>query len=56
MAQPAAKPGAKGDLKIGVLFSKEGAWGSYGAKSFRAIDAAIADANEAGGVNGYKLV
>src|SRR5690606_13712501 len=46
----------KGEIPIGVLFSRDGAWGTYGAKSFRAIDFAIEDVNAAGGINGYRLV
>lgn len=55
LAPVTAGPSFKGDIKIGTLYSKEGVWGSYGAKALRAIDLAVTDVNNDGGINGYRL-
>jgi branched-chain amino acid transport system substrate-binding protein len=46
---------AQQELKIGVIYTVDGAWGSYGQKSFRGIRAAAEDLNAKGGVNGMKV-
>lgn len=46
---------AQQELKIGVIYTVDGAWGSYGQKSFRGIRAAAEDLNAKGGVNGMKI-
>ena len=43
------------EIKIGVLYTVDGVWGSYGEKSFRGIRAAAEDINAKGGVNGVKV-
>jgi branched-chain amino acid transport system substrate-binding protein len=43
------------ELKIGVIYTVDGAWGSYGQKSFRGARAAAEDLNAKGGVNGMKI-
>ncbi|MSQ72366.1 MAG: hypothetical protein EXR27_13880 [Betaproteobacteria bacterium] len=43
------------ELKIGVLYTVDGPWGSYGEKSFRGIRAAAEDINAGGGVNGVRI-
>ena len=50
-----ATPAFKGDIPLGVLYTKDGVWGSYGVRAFRAIDIAVQDVNAAGGINGYRL-
>ena len=46
---------AQQELKIGVIYTVDGAWGSYGQKSFRGIRAAAEDLNAKGGINGMKV-
>lgn len=43
------------EIKIGVIYTVEGAWGSYGQKSFRGIRMSAEDLNAKGGVNGAKI-
>ena len=43
------------ELKIGVIYTVDGAWGSYGKKGFQGVRAAAEDINARGGVNGMKL-
>jgi branched-chain amino acid transport system substrate-binding protein len=43
------------EIKIGVIYTVEGAWGSYGQKSFRGIRMSAEDINAKGGVNGTKI-
>jgi branched-chain amino acid transport system substrate-binding protein len=43
------------EIKIGVIYTVEGAWGSYGQKSFRGIRMSAEDINAKGGVNGAKI-
>ncbi len=43
------------EIKIGVIYTVEGAWGSYGQKSFRGIRMSADDINAKGGVNGAKI-
>ena len=43
------------EIKIGVMYTVDGVWGSYGEKSFRGIRAAAEDINAKGGVNGVKI-
>src|SRR3954468_3653490 len=43
------------ELKIGVIYTVDGAWGSYGKKGFQGVRAAAEDVNARGGVNGMKL-
>lgn len=43
------------EIKIGVIYTVDGVWGSYGQKSFRGIRAAAEDLNAKGGVNGAKI-
>jgi branched-chain amino acid transport system substrate-binding protein len=43
------------EIKIGVIYTVEGAWGSYGQKSFRGIRMSAEDINAKGGVNGAKV-
>ena len=46
---------AQQELKIGVIYTVDGAWGSYGKKGFQGVRAAAEDINARGGVNGMKL-
>ena len=46
---------AQQELKIGVIYTVDGAWGSYGKKGFQGVRAAAEDINAAGGVNGMKI-
>lgn len=55
MALAAPLSHAQQELKIGVIYTVDGAWGSYGQKSFRGIRAAAEDLNAKGGVNGMKV-
>jgi len=43
------------ELKIGVIYTVDGAWGSYGKKGFQGVRAAAEDINARGGVNGMKI-
>jgi branched-chain amino acid transport system substrate-binding protein len=43
------------ELKIGVIYTVDGAWGSYGKKGFQGVRAAAEDINAHGGVNGMKI-
>jgi branched-chain amino acid transport system substrate-binding protein len=43
------------ELKIGVIYTVDGAWGSYGKKGFQGVRAAAEDINARGGVNGMKV-
>ena len=43
------------ELKIGVIYTVDGAWGSYGKKGFQGVRAAAEDVNARGGVNGMKI-
>jgi branched-chain amino acid transport system substrate-binding protein len=43
------------EIKIGVIYTVDGVWGSYGQKSFRGVRAAAEDINAKGGVNGAKI-
>lgn len=43
------------EIKIGVIYTVEGAWGSYGAKSFRGVRYAADDLNAKGGIEGVKI-
>ena len=43
------------ELKVGVIYTVDGAWGSYGKKGFQGVRAAAEDINARGGVNGMKL-
>src|SRR5258708_34123810 len=43
------------EIKIGVIYTVEGAWGSYGQKSFRGIRMSAHDINAKGGGNGAKI-
>jgi len=46
---------AQQELKIGVIYTVDGVWGSYGKKGFQGVRAAAEDINARGGVNGMKL-
>ncbi len=46
---------AQQELKIGVIYSVDGVWGSYGKKGFQGVRAAAEDLNARGGVNGMKI-
>src|SRR5690242_15978984 len=46
---------AQQELKIGVIYTVDGAWGSYGKKSLQGVRAAAEDLNASGGVNGMKI-
>jgi branched-chain amino acid transport system substrate-binding protein len=46
---------AQQELKIGVIYTVDGAWGSYGKKGFQGVRAAAEDLNARGGVNGMKI-
>ena len=46
---------AQQELKIGVIYSVDGVWGSYGKKGFQGVRAAAEDVNARGGVNGMKI-
>jgi branched-chain amino acid transport system substrate-binding protein len=46
---------AQQELKIGVIYTVDGAWGSYGKKGFQGVRAAAEDINARGGVNGMKI-
>lgn len=46
---------AQQELKIGVIYTVDGAWGSYGKKGFQGVRAAAEDINARGGVNGVKI-
>ena len=46
---------AQQELKVGVIYTVDGAWGSYGQKSFRGARMAAEDLNAKGGVNGRKI-
>ena len=43
------------ELKIGVIYTVDGVWGSYGKKGFQGVRAAADDVNARGGVNGMKI-
>jgi branched-chain amino acid transport system substrate-binding protein len=43
------------EIKIGVLYTVDGPWGSYGQKSFRGVRSAAEDINASGGINGVKI-
>ena len=43
------------ELKIGVIYTVDGVWGSYGKKGFQGVRAAAEDLNARGGVNGMKI-
>jgi branched-chain amino acid transport system substrate-binding protein len=43
------------EIKIGVIYTVEGAWGSYGVKSFRGVRYAADDLNAKGGIEGVKI-
>ena len=46
---------AQQELKIGVIYTVDGVWGSYGKKGFQGVRAAAEDVNARGGVNGMKI-
>jgi len=43
------------EIKIGVVLSVDGPWGSYGKKAFRGVRLAAEDVNKAGGINGMMI-
>jgi len=43
------------EIKIGVIYTVDGVWGSYGKKGFQGVRAAADDVNARGGVNGMKI-
>jgi branched-chain amino acid transport system substrate-binding protein len=43
------------EIKIGVIYTADGAWGAYGTEGFRGADYAAADLNAEGGINGVKV-
>jgi branched-chain amino acid transport system substrate-binding protein len=55
MALAAPLSYAQQELKIGVIYTVDGAWGSYGKKGFQGVRAAAEDINARGGVNGMKI-
>lgn len=52
---PALAAAQAQELKIGVIYTVDGAWGSYGKKGFQGVRAAAEDINARGGVNGMKI-
>jgi len=46
---------AQQELKIGVIYTVDGVWGSYGKKGFQGVRAAAEDVNARSGVNGAKI-
>ena len=42
------------EVRIGVLLTVDGPWGSYGKKAFRGIRLAVQDVNKAGGIGGVR--
>ena len=58
----AAAPGAQAqtkldgsEVKIGVIYTVDGVWGSYGVEGFRGVDYAADDLNAKGGIGGVKV-
>lgn len=43
------------ELKIGVVLTVDGPWGSYGKKAFRGVRLAVEDINKAGGIGGMMI-
>ena len=43
------------EIKIGVVLTVDGPWGSYGKKAFRGVRLGAEDVNKAGGINGMKI-
>ncbi|MCW5773076.1 MAG: ABC transporter substrate-binding protein, partial [Rhodospirillaceae bacterium] len=43
------------EIKIGVVLTVDGPWGSYGKKAFRGVRLAAEDINKAGGINGMMI-
>jgi branched-chain amino acid transport system substrate-binding protein len=52
---PGAALAQQKELKIGVVLTVDGPWGSYGKKAFRGVRLAAEDVNKAGGVNGMMI-
>ncbi|MFI5011643.1 MAG: ABC transporter substrate-binding protein [Hyphomicrobiales bacterium] len=58
VASPQAKAQTKLDgseVKIGVIYTVDGVWGTYGVEGFRGVDYAADDLNAKGGVGGVKV-
>ena len=51
----AQKKLAGDEVRIGVLLTVDGPWGSYGKKAFRGIHLAVEDVNKAGGIGGLPI-
>ena len=43
------------EVKIGVIYTVDGVWGTYGVEGFRGVDYAADDLNAKGGIGGVKV-